>query len=191
MKRTPHRQRGGFTLIEVMISLLILSIGLVGVFSMQIVAVQANMTTRDSTEGTIMAEHFAELLRQDSMSWDQAGVDSTTYLKLADTSENTWIAAYGGEPVTFTGVPKTSIPVATLGRERAKFCVAFRLNYAVPGQLMQGWVRVFWPKPGFTMADLNDCGSGNGDITLDNVQDSPGTVAMVTLPITVRRPIVP
>ncbi|PJB49024.1 MAG: hypothetical protein CO108_01215, partial [Deltaproteobacteria bacterium CG_4_9_14_3_um_filter_63_12] len=51
-------RRRGFTMIEIMISVLIMIVGLVGIFAMQIVAIQANASSRDVTEALGVAEHF-------------------------------------------------------------------------------------------------------------------------------------
>ncbi|MCU0559156.1 MAG: prepilin-type N-terminal cleavage/methylation domain-containing protein [Desulfobacterales bacterium] len=52
----------GFSLIEVMVALVVLSVGLLGIFKLQATATDANSRSRAITEGAIMAGAVAERL---------------------------------------------------------------------------------------------------------------------------------
>ncbi len=178
--------RAGFTMIEVMLAVLIMIIGLVGIMAMQVVAIQANGTARDLTEATNVAEHFVALLQQDGSSWNGGGtLDGTLYLQHVNTNPDTWMAV-DAEPMNVLGVPRDAL-AGMKGAGRAKYCVAYKLQWGVQGSVITGFVRVFWPRVSSTQTTAG-CGSGAGvSLTdLDTKATSSG-VSMVTLPLTVRR----
>lgn len=53
----------GFTLIEVMVALVILSIGLLGLAALQLVAVKSNAFSTEMTYATMLAQQQAEILK--------------------------------------------------------------------------------------------------------------------------------
>jgi type IV pilus assembly protein PilV len=57
-----HRDEG-FTLLEVMISLVILSVGLLGLAALQLVAVKNNAFSSEMTYATMLAQQQAEILK--------------------------------------------------------------------------------------------------------------------------------
>ena len=61
-KITPVKMQTGFTLVEVLIAMMILLVGLLGIASMQIMAMKGNQHARESTEKTVTANSFMEWL---------------------------------------------------------------------------------------------------------------------------------
>ena len=64
--RRPARPRaadGGFTLIESLVALLVLSIGLLGVAAMQLASLQANNGAFQRTQATFLAQDIADRMR--------------------------------------------------------------------------------------------------------------------------------
>lgn len=61
-KITSVKMQTGFTLVEVLIAMLILLVGLLGIASMQIMAMKGNQHARESTEKTVTANSFMEWL---------------------------------------------------------------------------------------------------------------------------------
>lgn len=57
------KQTGGFTLLEVMIALVILSVGLLGLAALQLVAVKGNSFSSEMTYATMLAQQHAEVLK--------------------------------------------------------------------------------------------------------------------------------
>ena len=53
----------GFTLLEVMIALMILSVGLLGLAALQLVAVKSNAFSSEMTYATMLAQQHAEILK--------------------------------------------------------------------------------------------------------------------------------
>lgn len=54
---------GGFTLLEVMIALVVLSVGLLGLAALQLVAVKGNSFSSEMTYATMLAQQHAEILK--------------------------------------------------------------------------------------------------------------------------------
>jgi type IV pilus assembly protein PilV len=57
------KRREGFTLLEVMIALVILSVGLLGLAGLQLVAVKGNSFSTEMTYATMLAQQHAETLK--------------------------------------------------------------------------------------------------------------------------------
>ena len=70
--RADNRQ-GGFTLLEVLVSVTILTIGLLGIAGMQLSAIRGNATARNMTEGVTWAQDRLEALL--SLEYDDVMLD--------------------------------------------------------------------------------------------------------------------
>ena len=57
------KRNGGFTLLEVMIALVVLSVGLLGLAALQLVAVKGNAFSSEMTYATMLAQQHAEILK--------------------------------------------------------------------------------------------------------------------------------
>jgi type IV pilus assembly protein PilV len=57
------KRTGGFTLLEVMIALVILSVGLLGLAALQLVAIRGNSFSSEMTYATMLAQQHAEILK--------------------------------------------------------------------------------------------------------------------------------
>lgn len=179
-------RRRGFTLIEILVAVIIIVIGLVGVMAMQIVAIQANATARDTSEATVLAEQFVTLLQQDATAWTEGNdLSQTVWLKGGIANMDQWQVVTADEMVNGMGVPRSALHGLEAGR--ARFCVAYRLRTAVPNEALSGFVRVYWQRLGDARA-MVDCGTGSGSSLSASDLDTTGRgVHMVTLPVTVRR----
>lgn len=81
----------GFTLLEVMIALVILSVGLLGLGALQLVAVKANSFSSEMTYATMLAQQHAEILK--SLDYDNANLDP---------ANNPFTAVGSGKGVQYT-----------------------------------------------------------------------------------------
>lgn len=153
--------------------------------AMQIVAIQANANARSSTEATNVAEHFVTVLQQDATRW-QAGTDTsqTNLIAPAITDAGSWRVA-SSEPVNVLGVQKSNLIDKEKGR--AKYCVGYVLDWGVTGQVISGFVTVYWPRIGGDAAFANCFDNGDGTLDLAGLQAQGGRVGIVTLPLTLRR----
>ena len=176
-------------MIEIMISVLIMIVGLVGIFAMQIVAIQANASSRDVTEALGVAEHFIGTLEQDASNWTTgSALGNTTILTTITSNEGVWQLANGNQPVNVHGVAADPIARPAPGEEMGRFpyCVAYQLNWGVDNQVISGLVRVYWPRIGGQKLFGDDCGS-TADLN-KAIDGAPQVgVGVVTLPFAVRR----
>ncbi|MFP4598269.1 MAG: prepilin-type N-terminal cleavage/methylation domain-containing protein [Persicimonas sp.] len=64
-------RRGGFTLVELLISMLILAIGIMAVLSMQFTALGGAMLSRDNSNASDVARRMMQVMRSESQQWRQ------------------------------------------------------------------------------------------------------------------------
>ncbi|MDX9721342.1 MAG: prepilin-type N-terminal cleavage/methylation domain-containing protein [Myxococcota bacterium] len=177
--------RSGFTIIEVLIAVLVMVIGLVGVMAMQVVAIQANGQSRDVSEATAIAEHFATILQQDGSNWQQSGnLGNTIYLQDAIASAGAWFSPYSA-PVNALGLALPNLDAGDKAIGRAKFCVEFNARWGLANELVSGYVMVYWPRVGGqSMGACTDAANING-----NTNNARSQFWVTTIPYAIRRSI--
>lgn len=125
--RAVRRQSAGYTAIEVLMSMSVLAVGVIGIFSMEKVTVSSNVHAKNLSIATHIAQGWLGTLEAEAMRWDT----SPDALSL----RTTWLGAGPGEPQwfrpTFSGAAgygpefdELGNPVQTDGR----FCVDLRLS---------------------------------------------------------------
>jgi len=75
MNHGPHKNQHGFTLLEVLIALLILSIGLLGLAALQTVGLRSNQMATMRTQATLIAYDITDRMRA-----NPTGVDAQEYV---------------------------------------------------------------------------------------------------------------
>ena len=95
-----RQKQGGFTLIEVLVSMLILLIGLLGTASMQLVSMQANQNAYIRSQATYIAGEFLDRIRSNPEGHRAGQYDSITLATASDvpTSPNCVALAAGCSP---------------------------------------------------------------------------------------------
>ena len=78
--RTPHHSQQGFTLIEVLVALLVLSFGMLGLIGMQAFALKSNREAKFYSEGTNLAQELAEMMRGNNLVAIQTEALNNPYL---------------------------------------------------------------------------------------------------------------
>jgi type IV pilus assembly protein PilV len=78
-----HRSQRGTTLIEVLVTLVLISVGLLGVAALQLTSLRANQEAYSNSQASALA---ADIL--DRMRANQQGVKTGQYAKLGDTKSN-------------------------------------------------------------------------------------------------------
>ena len=155
VKRRPRRREAGYTLVEVMMAIGILTASGVAIIGMQEAVIHGNIEARQLGTATSIARSTAELLRLDALNWTATSVGSTTFnrtLYMRDV------------PTSATAVPSAWAPfgAATGAVEHARdyygrstavaadmvFCVQTRFAWIFPGTLLRADVRVWWPRSG-------------------------------------------
>jgi prepilin-type N-terminal cleavage/methylation domain-containing protein len=154
------RKQSGFTLVEVMVSLGIMTIGAMAVLAMQQQIIRANVHARELTTATQIAQNVVERLKIDAAGWTVPGVPvGTQYLggvapgAIGTFTTLPFIAAanggvtrlqsntfdyYGDDLDTSVGNP-----------DRMYYCASYRLSFVYTNnRIIRADVRVWWAREG-------------------------------------------
>jgi len=151
-----HRQRSGYTLVELMMAIAVFAIGVSGIIAMQKVAAAANQHSKSLSLATNIAQGWLDALKADSSLYTQATQLTNTQLLAqigAGASNNgvwfrpAWNATKGiGAAFDAVGRP---IDETSGDPANAQFCVHLRLTQMYPNtgmNVIRSEVRVFWPR---------------------------------------------
>ena len=153
MSGVERRQHGGFTLVEVMISIGIMTVGSLGILSMHSAVSGANKSAQEMNTALAITERWIERIERDTLSWSRQGlntseltgtdylsplattVDKTDWLKPlpADTEESYGFDYFGGD---------------TRDAGQIKYCTNLRLYWLRQGSSARVDVRTFWYREG-------------------------------------------
>lgn len=170
-------RRQGFTLVEVMVSLGVMTISAMGLFALQGQATRSNGRARDMTMASQIAQNIVERLKMDGLNWntltlppDTTDLSNTQILQLVDTAT----------PGIFFTLPQRNDPragitvpisnafdnfgtdVMTTGATSAalatiKYCASLRLAWIyTTRRAMRADVRVWWSKEAPTRSIIGD-----------------------------------
>jgi len=174
--------RAGYTLIELLMSLAILTIGVTGVVAMQKVTISSGQHARDLAIATQVAQAWIDQLRTDALTWNHPSARQAT----SDLDQTIWLSALVGNDSTDFMLPAWSDarkfgpafdvqgkPVDVSDPDNvphARFCTQIRLSWPYPetepmlgNGLIRVEVRVFWPRDGVAPLDGNDVCGGAPD----------------------------
>jgi type IV pilus assembly protein PilV len=147
------RKQAGFTLVEVMIAIGIMTVGSLGILSMHHAVSGANRSAHEMNTALAITERWIERIERDSLSWSEPNINSTTltgtdYLApLANTTSATgW----------FKPVPASSDESYAsdyFGNDRSdrgptKYCTNMRLLWLRQGSSARVDIRTFWYRAG-------------------------------------------
>jgi prepilin-type N-terminal cleavage/methylation domain-containing protein len=181
------QQRDGFTLVEVMIALGVMTIGGMSIIAMQQQTTRANVHARDMTIATTIAQTQLERLKLETLAWNQVTtipatdlaqtvllksiVNSTpgSFMSIVPRNETNGAStrtisnafSYYGTDMDLSGAP-----AATLAQVR--FCASYRLSWIYSNfRAMRADVRVWWTKEAPThsiTADFPSCAEDNSSL---------------------------
>ncbi len=154
-------QQSGYTIVELMMALSVITIGVMGVIAMQKVTIDANQHAKNLAIATHIAESWLDELAAESAQWnDTNDFDETVWLQKAgpETTQNpAWFLPDYDQGRRFgAGFDALGSPVAAQNYESdAHFCTHVRLTW-IHGQetfkkgsgLIRAQVRVFWRRSG-------------------------------------------
>jgi prepilin-type N-terminal cleavage/methylation domain-containing protein len=153
MNAQNKRHQAGFTLIEVMIAIGIMTVGSLGILSMHHAVTGANRSAHEMNTALAITERWIERIERDSLSWSEPGINSatlsgTTYLAplSATTSSTGWFA-----PLPAT--TDESFAFDYFGddgpnRGPTKYCTNVNLSWIRQGRSARVDVRTFWYRAG-------------------------------------------
>ncbi len=167
MKRANNR---GFTLIEVMMAMSVMTIGALGIMSMQQASTRGNMSARQMTVASQSTQLWLDRTRRDAVGWNQPNVAA-----IAGTSilSNLPAAGSSGWFTPAPTMPGESAGFDWFGNEVAlaqgRYCTQLNLTWVISGQLVRVDARTWWHRRGNGDGDTSfadgtlfpNCGTGS------------------------------
>jgi type II secretory pathway pseudopilin PulG len=164
----------GFTILEVLIGVLMLTIGIVAIFAMQATAIQTNRASYDLRAATELAETTLERIQRDSLMWGQSGnpgdwgAGSWLVSALSTTATDGTFGwpprpanVTGGRQPTFNDLGLSADDVSTVRDARgrnSRFCVDYVAEWLRAPTFARVTVRVRWARNRLGEQALrNDC----------------------------------
>lgn len=150
--RHPRRKQAGYTLIEVMMALGVLTAGAVGIMAMMQASTRGNMEAREMATATQVTQRWVERLRRDAVNWTASSrtisptiMARTQYLRLVPNPGTVASWAVPVPPATSTD----SAHADFYGRDTAVatqryFCTNVRLEWLYVGRSVRADVRTWW-----------------------------------------------
>jgi type IV pilus assembly protein PilV len=153
MNGSSRRKQPGFTLVEVMIAMGIMTVGSLGILSMHHAVSGANRSAHEMNTGLAITERWIERIERDSLAWSTQGLNSA---ELAGTA---YLAPLGTTVTStgwFTPTPADadeSFAFDYFGRDTAaaaqiKYCTNLNLSWLRQGSSARVDVRTFWYRAG-------------------------------------------
>ncbi len=144
-RRAQSPRKQGYSVIEVMMAMAVMSVGAVGILAMQQASTRGNMFAREITTATSITRTWIERARRDAVSWrarGAGGLATTTMLVAAPvTGEGTWITptpTLAGESRGFDYFGRETAVAADM-----HYCVNVRYAWAGTDALRVD-VRTWW-----------------------------------------------
>jgi type IV pilus assembly protein PilV len=131
MRRTTPRA-DGYTLIEVMTAVVVLTIGATGILAMQGASVRSNRDASETSTAINWATTWLERIKRDSYRWNQNGntdLGNTAYLLNATTNAGTWVLPATTDPES-AGADLFGYDVVAANANNIRFCVNLRFTVA-------------------------------------------------------------
>jgi type II secretory pathway pseudopilin PulG len=192
-----RREPAGYSLIEILIVIVITTVGFLSLVNLQIGTLHAVGTAKSMMQAVNLAEHFIEALKGEATLWNEDGSKLPTkpasfpHLRYAgnpiEGGGSGWIRAYyawgeadkrigpmGNDPQWDAGISNEFTPAA--GRS---YCVHYRLTWLVANYLLRADVRVLWMRDQSDLTLYQDCPVG--------METDLANVASVTVPGTIMR----
>jgi len=153
-----RRRRSGFTLIEVFVSLVVMTIGAMAIIALQQHSIRSNVHARQLTAAMQIAQRWVERFKQDSHTWVQPAAlagPPTAPTVLANTR---YLSRINISPNVYQAIPNVSASVSNafdyMGNDvvntsgETVYCAAFRPSWVYFGRAMRVDVRVWWARAG-------------------------------------------
>ena len=148
----------GFTILEVLIAVLVLTIGIIGIIGIQTISIVSARATNNMRNASVLAETQLERLRRDSVLWVRSvGWDTSSSLGRAMASPGNWVrpqAEPAVDNVTYNQLAIPKLPestrlgegAATYSQLNSNFCIFYRVTRLGDESLGRAEVRVVWSR---------------------------------------------
>ena len=159
MKSLKMPAGAGFTLIEVLISALVLGIGLIGILAMQASASLTNRGAYDRQTAMTLAETTLERLKRDGLRWTptESPREESWLAGAILSADGVWAqpplpAGASSQPVyndmMLPNVSNADIPseMMAMAEQNSRYCIEYQIGWVVVGELTRADVRVSWAR---------------------------------------------
>ena len=151
---TRNERQSGFTLVEVMIAIGIMTVGSLGILAMHSAVSGANRTANEMNTALAITERWLERIDRDALSWTEEGLNTAS---LAGTDYLSEIAGTATETDWFTPTNADDdewyrfdyFGNDDVDGNSTKYCVNLRLTWLRPYSSLRVDVRTFWLREGF------------------------------------------
>ncbi len=185
-KRVLRAQRG-FTLIELMLSMMIFGIAVVSVISIQNTSLQSHINDEDTIIANGLVDQFVEMVQTDAIRWIKPGdlgktvfLNNTSLRRMSSVGNPVWIP-YTDKPVNHQ---VADITQPNQVGNKARFCIFYLYRWAgedstagvLRDRLIELNVAVLWPRKigGLSGQDARffaTCGSNNRSLLFTYLED--------------------
>lgn len=133
-------RRDGFTLLEVMMTLAIMLVAVMGIVSLQRAAIRSNLDSRAISTAATNNARWASIVRRSALSWTTT---STTGIPYVGITRNAWTIPSGADPygVDWYGA-------ATTTATNMRFCTLIRVRDISAGNSIRVDIVTFWASMG-------------------------------------------
>ena len=198
--RGMSKRRKGFTMIELLVVIVVTTIGFIALLNLQIGTLRGLANARNQQGALILADHVGQTMRMEAMQWTPtssalATFTSFRFLKNAPTTltegaTSGWLIAYKKPGLTDIrvgvvgndGDPKgydTGVFKEVGDAVNAHYCVHYRLTWIIPDLLLRADVRIMWPRDRANFTAYRQCPVG--------MEQRLEDINQVTVPITLIR----
>lgn len=179
------KRRGrGYTMMEALISLLLLFIAVVGMGALAGTAVRTNLNAQQETEASFLAERLLGMMRTEALGWNNptwnpasespaANVSMPLLSKLTGTTGSTAFMELTKQLGVGSKAFNPQLKMVNPADPDALYCAHYKLTWLQPNESIRADVRVYWMRRGANPTPFGlrtDCGANKvvemaGDIT--------------------------
>ncbi len=153
MSASTATRESGFTLVEVMIAIGIMTVGSLGILSMHHAVTAANRAAHEMNTAITITETWVERIDRDALSWTEEGINTSSLTSTDYLSE-----LAGSLQPTGWFTPSTTAPESFAfdyfgeddpGLNNVKYCVNLQLSWLRQGSSARVDIRTFWFREGY------------------------------------------
>ena len=155
MNHLDKNAQTGFTLVEVMIAIGIMTVGSLGILAMHQGVSQANRTALEMNTALAITERWVERVERDALSWTEQGLNSSS---LSGTYHLSGLAGTASATDWFRPTPPSGESydfdyfggdIVTGNANPQKYCTNLRLSWLRQGSSARVDIRTFWYREGY------------------------------------------
>jgi type IV pilus modification protein PilV len=163
----------GFTLVELLIAMLILTIGIMAILSMQFTALGSAMASRDNSNAADIAQRIMHIMRVEGQQWRSSNVTMETAVGTDTHSDSAFestpllleVAASTSTFGNFAPLFAQALDARMSTRGVTRYC-AYGRGRRVSEEIHHIQIAVFFPAANGTI-EGNDCTAAAAEFTLD------------------------